>query len=270
MAFAQTYFSGPFGPDGTYNLYEFVGEDSNPLFRPSEKLPRYVFGEPSWGRGSYAEAIVESRTRVETFTGQSIPGHLVTIGSAEENELASFLGSGFIGLTSQERFLDRGAVADPGADGRFWITGEPRTYTPEGSFSRAREVDGVMISAFDGNWSARGTRANYIVEYETQLTDPIPSIIGATAPPVPGAPEDLPGFRVREVTKNGPVVNLSGAFQSLRNLRPTANVIDYSIDTINLSDRDRDRRFANTQYFRSNFPEARHPKILMVTFRAWR
>ena len=262
-AFAQTYFSGPFGPDGTYNLYEFVGRESELELKLSEKLPRYDLGEQQSRQSvSYEEAVELSRSRVETFTGQSIPGHLVTIGSAEENELMNVLGVGFIGLTNKEVFLDEGAVANPGEDGRFWITGEPRTFTPHGAFPREREADGATIHPFvDGNWfeSSRPTR-NYIVEYETQLTDPIPAVIGATAAPVPGAPEHLPGFRVREVTKNGAVVNLSGAFESLRNLGPTANVIDYSIDTINFSDEGENRRFDNTQYFRSNSPENPTPE----------
>lgn len=253
-ALAQPYFSGPFGPNGTYNLYEFVGENVAFGFPLSDRLPRYEFEEQARGF-VYADAVEQARTSIETFTGQSVAGHLVTIGSPEENEFVTSFGTGYIGLTSNEVFLDEASVAAPGEDGRFWITGEPRTFTPvDVDFEDG--VDGVQINA-RGEWFERraGTQAeNYIIEYETQLTGPVPGIIGEAAP-VPGAPDDLPMFRVREVTNNGPVVNLAGAYASLRNLSPTANVLDYSIDTINFSDRNRTRRFDNDEYFRSNFPE---------------
>lgn len=76
---AQQYFTGPYGPGGTWNLYEVVTTPS-----------------------TWDGARLTARAMTETLSGQNLAGHLVTLSSTNENNFVHAIALGgdvWIGLT---------------------------------------------------------------------------------------------------------------------------------------------------------------------------
>jgi hypothetical protein len=133
---------GPVLPDGTRNAYDVVLDGS-----------------------TWVAAKVDAQGR--QFQGQQ--GHLVTIGSAQENAFVQSQGGGWIGFT------DDPAQAAGASEGNFvWVTGEPVVYTNwnagEPNNSGGAENFGLMYT--NGLWND-GTNTgpqNYVVEYNVART----------------------------------------------------------------------------------------------------
>ncbi|MEO5915433.1 MAG: lectin-like protein [Luteolibacter sp.] len=132
------YFTAPFGPGGTWNLYQFC---SAPL---------------TW---TQAQEMAEKMSDPLGKSGKM--GHLAAIGSAAENEFvyrsseSKFL---WIGLTDNERW--KGSEAGSDRRGKWaWVTGEPVTFSlwrsPEPNEASAGGEDAVAIEQ-GGRWADWG------------------------------------------------------------------------------------------------------------------
>jgi hypothetical protein len=165
-----TYFTAPYGPGGTWNLYMTV---STPM---------------TW---TEAQSLGERTVDPLGKTGKA--GHLVTIGSAAENMFVYQKVQGhyiWIGLTDSEK---RGAK-EAGNDrigGWRWVTGEPYTFqawrSTEPNEWAATGEDGVAMES-SGPWAdwplgADGqTEARHpaMLEWETRAPGPVEGAIAVT------------------------------------------------------------------------------------------
>lgn len=229
-------FAAPYGPGGTWNLYEF--EDDT----------------VSWTAAHEA-----------TFTGTDslglgLKGHLVSLHSlAEHNFVTSKSGGGdvWLGLTDRvgERGQDLNGVVFPlnatetgalqGNGPWKWTSGEAYTYQNWGAgepndFNGAEDAahyNGGGWNDNSGGWAANqpvadptngeeeigfGRRFKAVVEYETNLTDPqILYDFGASSPAILGNPM-LPGhmgmqgmWAIREVRGVGGLTSVTGAYNAI-------------------------------------------------------
>lgn len=209
------FFQAPFGPNGTWNIYETVSEAA-----------------------TFKDALANAGSRVDPVNG-TVNGTLVSIVSAAENLFVNrTLRSGadtWIGLTDREGVAS-GAQESQSAGspnnqtfGWAWTSGEPLGYTNwapgEPNNAGAGEDAGQMRS--DGLWNdnasgfglndpiapvlqpdssaAEGTTTfGYVVEYFTQSATPLPGIrLGSVLPApgsIPGPTGGLGTWGVREVT----------------------------------------------------------------------
>ncbi|MEK7950031.1 lectin-like protein [Luteolibacter soli] len=158
-----TLFTAPFGPGGTWNLYQAV---SKPM---------------TWTEAqSAAERLVDPLGK----TGK--PGHLVCISSAAENMFVYQRVQGFYiwtGLTDNEKRGGKEARDDRNG-GWHWITGEPYTFQSWRSYEpnemEATGEDAVSIGA-SGRWldmpnGADGQTENKqasMIEWETRSPEPV-------------------------------------------------------------------------------------------------
>jgi hypothetical protein len=161
------YMTAPFGPGGTWNLYQ---TSMAPL---------------TW---TAAQELAEKTNDSRGGTGKA--GHLVAIGSAAENMfvyqyvLGSYI---WIGLTDNERWGGKEAGADRGGGWR-WVNGEPVTWSawrsPEPNDRDAGGEDGVAIER-SGRWADWGIgsagqsvhRHPFVIEWDTQLPQPVPGVL---------------------------------------------------------------------------------------------
>ena len=232
---AQAYFTGPYGPGGTWNVYEYRG------FLGSERLPDA--GQPR----TWLEAHQDAIGRTEPLSGANLPGHLATFSgptAQQENDFIAELlsSSAWIGLTDNEAFGGGEAgsngmagLGNPPGDGIGWkwTSGEVFDFANWGLNSPSTDDFGGMSRT--GTWSAVTTSAalSYIVEYETR--SPAPINLPPTPQPslLPGPPVRTGAFAIREVVSNGPIEgpgnggSIRGAVQSLQNIGPNAIVRDY-------------------------------------------
>src|SRR6187399_147501 len=151
---------GPFGPGGTWNLYQTSAE---PL---------------TWAKARELAAAAK-----DPRGGTDKMGHLVTIGSAAENMFVRQYAAGqflWIGLTDNEKFGGREAGNDR-RDGWRWVTGEPLgNFAPwcgsEPSSGPGFPEDAVAITA-SGLWVDWGIgeggeaeiKQSFVIEWDTQL-----------------------------------------------------------------------------------------------------
>lgn len=168
-------FCAPFGPGGTWNLYQTSAE---PLtWVKAQKL---------------ADATKDPRGGTDRM------GHLVTIGSAAENMFVRQYGAGsflWIGLTDNEKFGAREAGNDRRGGWR-WVTGEALgDFAPwcgsEPSSGPGYLEDAVAITT-SGLWVDWGMGAagedvvtqSFIIEWDTQLPAPVAGVrtIGRVLP----------------------------------------------------------------------------------------
>jgi len=216
----RRFFYGPFGPGGTWNLYELVS------------------GSRTW-IAAYNNALIRTQGGVQ--------GHLVTIGSAAENAfIRTLIGTtAWIGLTDSATFAALGAteagntgglplppageVPEPGERGYgfVWINGEPFTYQNWYTATGANQPDdaspgqdgaeittgGVWYDNKNGEGDQTGTtRSAYVAEYE-----------GVSIPL---------GFTVREVRSLGTLTSISQAVSLLEDEPGTS----YAAPVINFAD----------------------------------
>ncbi|MFO0897495.1 MAG: PA14 domain-containing protein [Pirellulales bacterium] len=249
---AQVYVTGPYGPGGTWNLYELRGAGWTSA--------RFANGEDG-ARHTFLEANALANASRESVTGKNALGHLAAPSTAQEN---AFLRSqqwqgaswfGWIGLTDDEAFgggESASSPPNPAHDGKVglgglpgdgigwkWTDGEPFTYTdwangePDGK--RADE-DYVQLSA-DGWRAARDQPAPFIVEYETQLaSDFDPPAPVAQHLPGPAGAEGLWGVRELYVPALGPETDLNVALTRLFQPPAGAIVRDYQTPVLSYAD----------------------------------
>lgn len=162
LSVAQELFTAPFGPDGTWNLYQ--------LKEPATWNDAKLEAEATKGPGD-------------------APGHLVTFSSIAENHFMRLVTGrkpAWCGLTDDERFgaTEAGSRQDRGWK---WVTGEPLSFShwkPTEPDEGGGGEDAVYIGSY-GRWNDDGsgvtgqssTRISYIVEWETRSKTPVP---GAT------------------------------------------------------------------------------------------
>jgi hypothetical protein len=219
------YFYGPYGPGGTYNLYQLV------------TTPR-----------SFADAHADAQSR--TLAG--VQGHLATIHSTGENSIVrnARLASGadlWIGLTDRETYAGASeggntslsplppAGSPPGVgqrgNGFAWVTGEPLTFMNWASAAPNDAGEDYATMTSFGQWNDRNDTADvpaglnrpYVVEYELGL----PFQPG-------GAATETGAFQVQEVLGNGVLNTLADALSALDGDGGTRAA--YSSTTINHRD----------------------------------
>ena len=217
---AGKFYYAPFGPNGTWNLYEVVS------------------GNQTW-INAYNQA------KLRTQGGKT--GHLVTITSAAENAFVRSIvtTTSWIGLTDSDTFAALGAYegyntsgdplppagTPPGATNRgrgfVWVTGEAFTYQNWKSANPDNATpgeDGVEIETGGGwNDSRNGetgqtglNRGAYVVEYETGLTS-----LG-------------PSFTVTEARTTSSLTTVTQALTALSSLSSTYTY--YTVPFINHAD----------------------------------
>ncbi len=182
FATAQTsppgaFLCAPFGPGGTWNLYQTSTE---PL--------------------TWAKAAALAASLKDPKGGTDKTGHLVTIGSAAENMFVYQFVEGWylwIGLTDNERHGGREAGSNR-AGGWTWVTGEPFAgdFTPPwcGAEPNARTAggeDGVAME-YAGRWAdwpvGEGAEQEvaypFLIEWDTALPAPVEGtrVIGRVLP----------------------------------------------------------------------------------------
>lgn len=227
-----TYFTAPFGPGGTWNLYQ-------------------VLGFQTGGPKTWLAAETESASRVDPTGLTSTMGHLADVHSRQENfwleRLANFQ-SCWIGLTDNELFGGTEAVNNRNG-GWVWTSGEPYDYQawkdlePNNSTTAGEDAVELATGKWNDNLSGIDPETNappsriYIVEWQTQQTEAIPGI--QEMPPI--LPTDLVGrgpghqsFGVRSVSNNGTVDNIVRAVASVQSGKGT--IVEGSRTTINDSD----------------------------------
>jgi hypothetical protein len=238
---AQVYFTAPYGPGGTWNLYESRG------FLGSERFPGA--GEVTTWLKAHQDAI----SRVEPFSGTNARGHLVSFSgptAQQENDFiaevlkAEWLIPPWIGLTDDEAFGGGEAgtnglagLGNPPGDGIGWkwTSGEVFSFANWGTTTPRAEDDTVGLPRGSAQWFTSSGSRSYVVEYETR--SPTPLNLPAVPQPalLPGPAPRAGAFGIREVANNGPIQGLDasstgsvkGAIRSLQNIAPTAIVRDY-------------------------------------------
>jgi hypothetical protein len=204
----QNLFTAPFGPGGTWNLYEVFG--GNSIYAPNPPT--------TWWS---ANTIASDSSR--TISGVTKNGYLASLHSLAENAYVHSIAGGgdvWIGLTDNETFggtehgntsgLPRppaGQVPGPGQYGVGWVwtSGEPMTFINWGG-GEPNDFNGAEDAGHlrgDGQWNDHGLGAlgqsgpdlRYVVEYPFNFADPVPGanfVYPQSGPPtMPPAP--LPG-----------------------------------------------------------------------------
>ena len=165
----------PFGPGGTWNLYQTSVE---PL---------------TWTKAQELAAATK-----DPKGGTDKPGHLVTIGSAAENMFVYQFVEGWylwIGLTDNEKYGGREAGSNRRGGWR-WVTGEPLgDYAPwrgpEPNAGSEGGEDAVAVE-YAGRWADWGIGAGgeiehqhpFLIEWDTNLPAPVEGVraIGRVLP----------------------------------------------------------------------------------------
>ena len=236
---AQLYFTGPYGPGGTWNLYEHRG------FLGAERFPGA--GSAKTWRQAHDEAI----ERVEPFSGMNARGHLLALSGPtaqqENDHVAARLGGhwAWIGLTDDEEFGGGEAGRDglaglghPPGDGVGWkwTSGEVFDFANwHGQYPGEPDQASLNGGGWGGKWAMGGVSGPAIVEYETHSPTPL-ALPALPLPPLLPGPAARPGvFGIREVARNGLLSSngrvgygeLGLALRSLQNISPQAVVRDY-------------------------------------------
>ena len=229
-----TFHTAPFGPGGTWNLYQFAGTAAD--------RPR------TWAA---AEALAQSRTDPSGLT--SVTGHLADVTQRQENFFLSRI-SGFqtfwIGLTDNEAYGGSEAGSGRGT-GWVWTSGAPYTYqswnTGEPNNVGTGGEDALEMIGSSGLWNDHlnglapqdigAPLRPYVIEWAVAHHSPVPG--AQVMPPVfpPNFNARGPGnasFGVRSVANTGPVTNIVQAVASVQSGLGT--VIEGLRRTINATD----------------------------------
>jgi hypothetical protein len=195
-------FCGPFGPGGTWNIYQ---TSAAPL---------------TWVKAQELAAATK-----DPRGGTDKMGHLVAIGSAAENMFVRQYAAGsflWIGLTDNEKFGGREAANDRSGGWR-WVSGEPPgDFAPwcgsEPSSGPGFPEDAVAMTTA-GLWVDWGIGTggeaeitqSFVIEWDTQLPEPVAGVrtIGRVLPE--RWPADLlAGTSVRDGTGPWTTCSLTG------------------------------------------------------------
>lgn len=213
LASADVY-QAPFGPGGTWNVYETVGTAA-----------------------TFKDALAAAKAKVDPVNG-TVNGTLVSVISQEENNMLRTIRGGadtWIGLSDREGVApgaqESQTAGTPGnqSSGWAWTSGEPFVYKNWGGGepNNAGDAEDAGQLRGDGFWNdnasgyglnepsvpvlqtgtsqAEGTAAfGYVIEYFKQSATPIPGIALATVLPaagtIPGPSGGAGTWGVREVT----------------------------------------------------------------------
>ncbi len=168
---AAPLYTAPFGPDGTWNLYQ-----------PSSRAV-------TWDQARHSAAA----SKVPGFPDAK--GHLVTFSSMAENQFARSISAGsevWIGLSDDERFGGMEAGSNP-RDGWKWLDGGALTFSnwkpvePDNWNGQGPGEDAVFYD-WSGRWRDVGSgirgqhssRYRYLTEWETRSETPVQGAISLT------------------------------------------------------------------------------------------
>ncbi len=226
------FFTGPYGTNGTWNLYEVVGGDSGAF--------------QTW-YNAYASTI----NYIDPVAGTSVTGHLVTIRSQAENAFVqrlqrvvdpstyheAYIGDCWIGLTDNEMFpgAHESGKTDPEAvrrtNGWVWVNGEPFDSTTYmnwngGEPNDSPSEDAVLIyaggawndlaSGIPGSGDSTDATRMYIVEWDIGAAGPITSATETVNTVLPVLPPTLPGPAPTNGSFSGYCVQNAGTVGSVR------------------------------------------------------
>lgn len=169
------YLTAPYGPGGTWNLYQ------------ARSFPM-----------TWVEAETSAEAVIDPLGSSGKKGHLVCIGSAPENMFVYQMVSGgfiWLGLTDNEKWGGKEAGANR-AGGWHWVSGEPVTYSAwddtEPNQYNGIDEDGVTVgnSGYWSDWPLGVDRQQIarhasMVEWETNSKEPVPGAI-VVGPVLPG------------------------------------------------------------------------------------
>lgn len=162
-----TYLTAPFGPGGTWNLYQ------------TNNIP-----------ATWTDAQAQAEAKVDPLGGSGKKGHLVCIGSAAENQfvyekvLGRFI---WLGLTDNEKWGGKEAGSNRKGEWR-WVNGEPLTYaawrSPEPNAFNAGGEDCVSME-YSARWAdfpngadgEEAVRFPSMTEWDVQSDKPIPGAV---------------------------------------------------------------------------------------------
>lgn len=188
-----TYLTAPYGPGGTWNLYQ------------TNSIP-----------STWSQAQVKAEATPDPLGKTGKPGHLVTIGSAAENMFVYQHVQGhfvWIGLTDNEKWNGTEAGSDRKGGWR-WVTGEPLTFVSWRS-SEPNEIetggeDGIAMehAARWNDWAmgaaGQGMPAHpSMTEWDTRAAEPVKGAVVIQAILPPKWPVDLSAWE-GEVKGTGP------------------------------------------------------------------
>ena len=212
-----TFHTAPFGPGGTWNLYQFRGIAAD--------RPR-----------TWVDAENQALAMTDPSGLTSVPGHLADVTARQENfflERISNFSLFWIGLTDNEAYGATEAGTNKNGPWK-WTSGVAYSYqnwaAAEPNNSTAAGEDAVQIAAGTGLWNdhlngiaPQTTNAPviaYMVEWQVASPTPVP---GAQVMP-PIFPSPLAGrgpanaaFGVRAVSNNGTFDNIARAVTALQN-----------------------------------------------------
>ncbi len=217
-----SFWTGPYGTNGSYNLYQVVG---------------YDYGDTA----TWYDAHVAATNAADPMTGSGMTGHLVSIGSTEENDFVSQIKPRnlptWIGLTDDDSLGGFEAGNDPNSAGWVWAgTTEPVTFRSFAAGQPDNTGDAVTMwqtlsnwddtkSSVPGSGEEGGPELVYIIEWDIGAAGPISGARSLPAPPPlppPVLPPVLPGpegeagaFGGIWVRDNGGVTSLALATSSL-------------------------------------------------------
>jgi hypothetical protein len=248
ISHAQMYFTGPYGPGGTWNLYEHS----------------YFVGAARFENGGSAKTWIdahnEATSKTESISGRNERGHLVAFSGASASDENRFVasrafGGAWMGLTDHESFGggESGAngtagLGNPPGDGMGWKwTSEEVFNYANWGFGEPRpdnDFGGDATFMLRGStWSTRGgvttessLPAPYVIEFETRNPSDF-AVPQLPAPRLIPGPEVVPGaFAVREVLWTDTNGDLNKAIGEMLNASSRPVVYDYYTQVIDARD----------------------------------
>ena len=268
------YFTAPYGPNGTWNLYAIVGGDRG------ERIGWY-------------EAHVDAVSRIDPLGSSGKPGHLVWINSSNENHFVRNMtrrNSCWIGLTDDSLFggteagthrqngwawAGNGVDTPPAFDFALWDDNQPTDSGTSGEDAVELRNTGYWNdsrSSIPGSNQAPFSR-RYAIEWEVGASGPIPGAVPLT----PLLPEFLPGtesidhaWGITEIKHNGTFNLIEQAVVSAVSEQGTISTGHHPV--INFVDPDdpvNGGEFALTSPILSNTPDPDHQMVVIAKARVW-
>jgi hypothetical protein len=229
-----TFYTAPFGPGGTWNLYQFRGTQAD--------RPR-----------TWTDAENQAAATPNPSGTSAVPGHLADVTQRQENfflERIAGFAQFWIGLTDHESH--GGAEAGSNRNGAWrWTSGVSYAYqnwsANEPNNAGANGEDGVTIQANSGQWNdlpngiapqnSGAPLHPYVVEWQTASPTPVAGaqVMEPILPtPLAGRGPANSAFGVRAVSNAGTLDNIVRAVQALQGGMGT--VQEARVSTINASD----------------------------------
>ena len=213
---AGAFFTAPFGPGGTWNLYEVVGVNN---------------GEPQ----TWYNAEVAASTKPNPFGTGVVAGHLPTLESREEQYTLSYMAGMralWIGLTDDHTvFGGTEAGTDPNI-GWVWTSRLTSTYRSwaGGEPNNLGDEDSTILNG-DGSWNDSWTGIPeapaspgqvllaYVIEWNLASATAVPGaiVVGPVLPPDLAGPTGATDqFGVLAVKDNGALTHIRAGVDSVQ------------------------------------------------------